>query len=139
MIQFRIRDRDHPEYSAYSAKGRNHYRVVTRKGRTFAVGDRRVELFTLGVLAEAIDRKTNTIVNWERAGKFPKPLYSVPSSKYKRWYSAEQVMNLHHLMHYRYGNAKTCQFDPQQFFTDVSRVYYESEIVVSSSGQINLK
>jgi hypothetical protein len=133
MIQYRVRDRLNP---LYNSKKKVLYVNVQRRGKKYMVAGVEVELFPPNVLAEAIDRKTYLVMRWERASLFPKPMYEVPGKMKRRWYSGEQVMNLHNLMHYRHGNYKSCKFSLPTFLEDVRRVFWKRNVVVQSNGEI---
>ena len=65
MIQFKIRDRDHPDY--HSKIRKVPWRIIGRRGAMYAMGEGKVELFTIKVMAEALDRSTWCILDWEKS------------------------------------------------------------------------
>jgi hypothetical protein len=142
VIVLRIKDRDHPDYHPkYSNRvplEKCPIRTVFRKGHEFQVDDATIELFTLQILAEAIDRQRETIMEWEKRGLFPKPLFQVAGHRIKRWYSSIQVLNLHNLMWGRYQCRKNQSMDMDSFFSDVRKVFYEHRLVVDDYGKIGV-
>lgn len=144
MIVFKVRDKDHPDYhprKSNQVAGTFPTRMVNRRGKMFDVGGVQIELFTVEVLAEAIDRKSDTIITWEKAGVFPKPVFqlSVRNTVGKRrLYSAVQVMNLHHLLWGKY-QARKKTLPLEEFLAEVKRVFYAKSVCVDEEGTIHLK
>jgi hypothetical protein len=69
------------------------------QGRNFNVGGKIVEFFPIGVLADALNRKTVTIRKWETEGVIPKASFLKPSKNkdvrgQRRIYTKEQIMGL---------------------------------------------
>lgn len=95
------------------------YKTVRRHGRRFKTTvDTEVDLFPVSVLAESIGRTIQTIILWEREGLFPAPMYVVPDTRKKRWYSRDQILGLARLMK-RYNLIKKPYFDKHSFLTEV--------------------
>lgn len=135
MIEFVVKDRDDPAYRKNLAVPPT--RRVRRKGQEFMVGGERLELFTIKTMAEVMDRTTICLLRWERAGLFPKPLFSVTGhKKTKRWYSAIQLVNCHRVAWYKYRFSKGRFFDLKQFSADIREVFYANKLVVSTTGQV---
>lgn len=70
-----------------------------RKGKTFEINHKKVELFTISDVAELLNRKPVTIRKWEEKGVIPKATYSKPGANKdprgrRRLYSREQVVAL---------------------------------------------
>lgn len=142
MIVFRIRDRDNPDYDSIRSNqvaGGFPSVVVARKGKMFDIGGQPVELFTLEVLAEAIDRTSYTVLEWERAGKFPRPVYRLNGvsehTARKRLYSSVQIMNLHYLTWDYYKCRKTggrhSHFSTDGYLLDIRNIFYARKIVIA--------
>lgn len=71
--------------------------ITERKGRLFDVDGKTIELFTLPVLANTIRKRDATLRHWEREGKFPAPMYRLPSRTpygFRRYYSKVQIANI---------------------------------------------
>lgn len=131
MIELWAKDRDHPDTNIKRCKW--VLRKVKRSGKVFVVQGRETEFFTLKTMAEALDRTTMTILMWEKKGLFPKPMFEVPLGRPgTRWYSKEQILNVHHLMLTKYNGWKHIK-DPElfkQFLADVKSVFYKREVVI---------
>jgi len=134
VITFRVRDKDHPDYKPRKAI----YRDVKREGRWFVVEGEQLELFQLKVLCQALDRTRETILQWEKDELFPKSMFRVPGSRIIRWYSGVQIINLHNLLHYKYGNTKSLHFQKTAFLQDVQEVFYEREVTQEGNGKFIL-
>lgn len=68
-------------------------------GKSFTIGGRAVELFTISQVAELLRRKPVTIRKWEEKGVIPKATYSKPGANKdprgrRRLYSRDQVLAL---------------------------------------------
>ena len=64
------------------------------KSRIYHLGGVDVELYTVGQLADALDREAVTIRKWERDGILPKAMFNSPSTDprgRRRLYSRAQV------------------------------------------------
>lgn len=138
-LQFRVRDRDHPDYDTKSSNkeaGSFPTRIVSRKGAEFQLSDGEiVELFTISVIAEAMDRTPQSLLNWERKGVFPKPLFKAGSDSQKRWYSSTQITNLHRLVWGKYHCRKNHTLDSDQFFGDIKELFYQPDVVLDENGE----
>ncbi len=136
MIIFEKKDRD---YIGYNPKLPKHvFKKVQRKGHFYSVDNERVELFTISVLAEALDRNVACVSEWERAGKFPRPLFTVPNKgTRRRWYSAAQILNMHRIWRYRYSGYKYHKSKEtfELFLTDLKKVFYSRVVVVDEKGE----
>ena len=136
MIEFVIKDRDNPEFRPKNPKG-FPTRVVRRKGQVFDINGEKLELFPIGVLAEAMDRSNKCILRWEKDKLFPKPLFKVPGKgEKKRWYSAMQITNCHRIAWHRHKFSKGRHFNPRTFCSEVRSVFYVNRLVVNTKGQI---
>jgi hypothetical protein len=142
MLTYRIRNRNHPDYDrkkSNAVAGQFPVLMVSRKGHHYAIGDEQVELFTIEVLAEALDRKRVTIIEWEKKKLFPKPVFSLThGERRRRLYSGVQVLNLHELMWNKYQARKSNTTDLASFFADAKRVFYARFLCVDEHGNINL-
>lgn len=99
--------------------------TVVREGRVFLVDGVPIKLFPIRVMAEAIDRIPRTIVDWERAGKFPKPMYAIPNARTKRWYSEHQILKLNEIwMSYRH-KGKARHFPVADFLKEIRNIFYK--------------
>ena len=61
---------------------------------TYCRDGQSIELFTIGHLADALERSPETIRRWERAGILPRPRYRRRSTSHRgerRLYSAGQI------------------------------------------------
>lgn len=140
VIQFLVRDRDHPDYDSKSScqvAGQFPSRLVQRKGTEFDLDGVAVELFTIGVLAASMDRTSQSLLKWEKAEHLPKPMYQLEGNK-RRWYSSTQVTNLHRLVWGRYQCRKNHTISLDMFFKDVRTVFYSQHIVVTEAGDIKI-
>lgn len=138
MITFAIRNR---QYEGYKPEKPPVWVNVERRGKVFVVGDREVELFPIRVLAEALDRTSDVIMRWERSGQFPKPIFEVPSEKLcGRWYSKEQITNMHRIFRFTYGGTKRWKSTEkhQRQMADFGKVYYCTQVVVDEKGVIHV-
>ena len=140
MIQFMVRDRDHPDYDTKASNqvaGGFPQRLVQRKGSEFELEGVAVELFTVGILAEAMDRTNQSLLKWEKRGQIPKPMFQLEGNK-RRWYSSTQVTNLHRLVWGKYQCRKNHTLVLSAFFRDVGTVFYANRIVVTETGDIKI-
>jgi hypothetical protein len=110
------------EYNIYD-KDFQQQRKVKRFGRVFIVGEKEIELFPVGVLAEIIDRTPQTITMWEKQGVFPRPMYKLPSGKCTRWYSKNQILGIQKI-YKEVGPTKSRHFDKERFFSEVKRNFF---------------
>lgn len=80
------------------------YRKVTRMGKIFNLpAGGVVELFTIRVFAEAVERKPAVVHLWEREKKLPTPMYQLGAEGKKsthRQYSGEQVVAANNLLRF---------------------------------------
>ncbi len=97
-------------------------------GRVFLVGGVAIKLYPVGVLADAIDRKPRTIIEWEKAGLFPKPMYAVPNTNYKRWYSERQVLFCNQLWLEFRNKGKAKHFPYEEFLKRVRERFYRVDV-----------
>jgi hypothetical protein len=79
--------------------------TVTRNGKLFKdpVTKHPVELFKIGVLAEAVERSTKALILWEKEGLLPMPTYKLSAEgavASHRVYSAAQVTSANSLLRY---------------------------------------
>jgi hypothetical protein len=70
--------------------------LAGRRGKTFTIGGKEIELFTISQLAFYLNRKPVTIRKWESEGVIPKATYSKPGINKdprgrRRLYSRAQV------------------------------------------------
>lgn len=143
-IQFLIRDRDHPDYDPKKTSLPGEYnfptRLITRKGTMYMLGSEEIELFGMSVLTEAIDRTKEWVAKMERSEKFPKPFYSIQGlgGKKRRWYSGVQLINMHRVAWYKWGNRKNVTISADKFLADLCLVFYQPRIVVDKQGNINV-
>lgn len=131
MIEIRVRARFDPE---------RHFVPVRRRGTLYDLGGEVVELFTLKVLAEALDRSRDTLKEWERRGDLPRPLFQVERSRRFledgpwRTYSATQVMNANRLARLHFGDRRRID-DAATFAAFVSalrRCWYRPDLNAST-------
>ncbi len=127
-ISFLKRDRDYVGYAPHKAP---RYRKVERRGQVYRIEGVEVELFTLGTLAEAMDRTAHTIMMWEIRGLFPKPLFAVGGHRIKRWYSGAQILNLHKLMMEKYSGLKYLHEKEvfESFIKDAKAIFYHRSVL----------
>jgi hypothetical protein len=139
VIEFKVKDRESKryEYTRHNIERETPTRQIVRKGKSYDIGGEEVELFTAGVLLEAIDRTRMWLFRMERDGLFPKPMYTIDVGKrVTRYYSASQIMNLHFLMWGKYSARKNHTFDKDEFSKDVLKVFYERDVIVETDGRI---
>jgi len=110
--------------------------TVERTGKMFELDGEQIELFPIGVLAEALDRSAHTIKLAELKGEFPKPMFRVPGSRTKRWYSSIQILNLHRLMYLRNGGRKYFQDRDvyELWVQEVKDIFYKRRLVIDENG-----
>ena len=137
-ILFRIRDRTHPEYDSKRSNENALMaptRLMKKEGVIYSLGDGdKVELFTIGTLAKAIDRIPDTIIKWEKQKRFPRPMFQVDKQRAFRWYSGVQIMNFHNLAWGKYKVRKNHLAQTDAFLRDVLRVFYEDKVVIDEDG-----
>lgn len=105
---------------------------VIKKGLFVDLGGELIELFRIGVLADALDRHPVQIKVWERQKLFPPPLFDVEVKKHatqerkQRWYSSVQIANCHFVMQKKYGGRKnlTGPGEMDCFLADLRAVFY---------------
>ena len=135
MIQFKKKVRD---FVGYDPKKRSKpiMHMVERTGRIFQMDNEDIELFPVGVLAEALDRSSHTLKLLELKGEFPKPMFRVTGSRTKRWYSSVQILNLHRLMYLRHGGRKYFQDRElyELWLSDVKELFYKRTVVIDEHG-----
>lgn len=111
---------------------KDRWMIQRKRGRVFECDGRRVELFPLSVLARAIGKTEQSIKLWEKAGKFPRPMFTVPiQKKITRWYSKEQIANIRAL--YKQYPKKS---DHAKFLKAVWKVFYNLERVIEGGGDV---
>jgi hypothetical protein len=97
------------------------------KGRLYNVGGKAFEVYKVKTLAEALGKTTAAIEKWEIYGWFPKPLFYVRSDRIgicRRWYSREQILNLHDVIcALPYGRGNGHRHYKDQFFKTVRAVF----------------
>lgn len=118
------------------------YVQVVRKGRVFTVDGKTIELFRVGVFAEALDRTSQSIERWHKEGSLPTPMFKVPGQREgARWYSKWQILNIAHLYVTSY-DRKNKYFDKKKFLSEVRELWYKMEFtegVVNSQQQAQEK
>ena len=135
-ILFQKRQRDTVDYSP---RKEAIWVPVQRKGQKWAdpTTGGVIELFRIKTFAEALDRTTEVIKDWERKKYIPPPLFAPENEQCKHWYSAVQIINCHRIMLGRYGGRKYMQdrtmFD--RFIQDIRSVWYAEKITVSEKGE----
>ena len=132
MIEFNIRNRD------TQLRGPKRFIRVRREGWLYDVPNLgEIEVFRIGTLAEAVDRKVETIVAWENDGLIPQPLFAVYGSKW-RLYSDVQITNVHRLAVARLkGRRYVPREELDNFFDEIWSVWYEPEVIVLDNGAIS--
>lgn len=66
-------------------------------GREFLIGTKVTRLYSIGVMARALNRASGTLRLWEESGVIPKPTLILPSGTpngKRRLYTEEQIMGL---------------------------------------------
>lgn len=141
MITFDIRDRDHPKHNP--KKATRFWRKVSRVGKVYAVNGEEIELFTMTVLSEALDREKELLLEWEKAGLLPRPIFQLPDKPLYRYYSATQIINMHRVFRYRYGGLKHLHIIRnggkdlrKRFLADLKQVFYSGKVIVTEDGGI---
>lgn len=137
MIKFVIRDRNSELYDSKRSNehaGTCPVRLVQRKGHLFELGSGEVELFEVRVMAEAMDRRRRTLIEYEKQSWFPRPMYKMPNSL-KRWYSGVQVLNVHRVVWLRHGARKNGTMDRKRFFDEIKSVFYADRLIVNEAGE----
>jgi len=103
------------------------------KARVYEIDGVRFRLFRTGTLAKCLGRTNKTISNWEKAGKLPKPIFTVVDTKLeddinKRWYSEKQIRmmqkHMREILSDRLTKTKTPTVDHEAFFAAVRRDWY---------------
>ena len=126
-VQFHVRDTLYP---GYISTARKVWRLIERKGTWYHLSTGRVELFAVATVAECIGKKSATWVEWEGLEKVPPPMYRIGGGKERRrWYSGEQIMNIHNLYFHKYEGklgafaGDRARYDA--FFKDLRSIFYE--------------
>ena len=109
-------------------KAGKRLRTVERRGKMFEVDGVYVKLFPIRVMAEAIDRTTRTLGNWERQGLFPKPMFKVPGTNCLRWYSEAQILRLNQIWLEFRDQGKGMHFDRDAFLSRIREVFYKADL-----------
>lgn len=109
-------------------KDLGRYVEVTRKGKVYDLDGRNVELFPVRVLAEALDRTSQSIQRWHREKTLPPPMFKTPGENVNRVYSKWQIINVAHLYVTRY-DRKNRYFDKEKFLSEVRAVWYKTEFL----------
>lgn len=133
MVELNIRERNFPGYRRTT---KIKFRKAEFHGKLYSVDGETVELFPVSVMALALDRSPLTLKEYEKEGRFPRPLYEVAGRANRRWYSATQISNIHRLWFLKYGGLKTLNAggpgrlnDPDgrmmTFWKEVRAVFYE--------------
>lgn len=115
--------------------------IVNRRGVLYDLGGEDVELFTVRVLAEALDRSRDTVLTWERRGHLPPPLFRVerprPTERDGDWrmYSATQVVNANTLALRYFGKRRRIDDRRRfaEFVGELRRVWYAPSVIVAST------
>jgi len=135
-VRIWVKDRDRHDYNP--ARDVAPLKAVIRKGHKFDIETIGVvEVFRLGVLAEAMDRKDHVLWDWERRGVLPKPLYEVTfDTRCRRWYSAHQIVNVNRLTQIRWQGKKYLhkRNDFDQFLAEMRLCFYAPDLVVDEQG-----
>jgi hypothetical protein len=133
MIELNLRNRDPQLY------GSRRYIRVQREGWLYdAPTTGEMELFRVGVLAEAVDRSVDTLVDWESEALIPIPLFKVHGMRW-RLYSAEQIVNIHYLAMARLrGRRYVPRAELGKFFDEIWAVFYLRDVVVREDGVISV-
>lgn len=100
-------------------------------GKVFHVASVVVELYPLQALAKAVNRQSDTMKLWEKAGWIHPPLFRVtgtPLQVLKRYYSREQIINSYQVYN-RFPYAPNFPRLREQFFTLFNMVFDEGEII----------
>lgn len=82
--------------------------------KKFTISGREIDVWSIKHLAEALRRTTQTIVIWERRGKFPKPLLKTPDGL--RWYTRPEI-SVYGSLAVTYGLGS--RTDTEEFFRAV--------------------
>ena len=134
MIEIVVKNRT---YEGYTQRAAPVLAKVKRSGVLYDIDGVTLELFRLGVFAEALDRKSLQIKKWIRQGFLPPPMYQIEGKKScKHWYSAAQVVNFNRLFYFRYGGVKHPRREEfTRFLNEVKKLYYVRSIVVGLDGK----
>jgi hypothetical protein len=110
---------------------------VQRVGKVYQVADKQVELFKIGVLAEAMDRAVVTVRELERDKKIPPPLFDLGNNK--RHYSGTQIVNINRLIFLRWKGQKFFQNTEvfEKYCEEIRSVWYASTIVINDQGEFD--
>lgn len=128
-VQYSVRDRNKDGYKPKT--DRATFVKVEKRGVKFDVDGTTVELFPLKVIAEALDRKSVTLTELEKAGKFPKPIFRVEGKGNRRYYSAIQVVNCNNVLVHKWRGRKYFQQKGlvDEFFRDIFGVWYAEGVI----------
>jgi hypothetical protein len=116
---------------------------ITRTGKVYPVGDVTIELFTVQVLAEAVERTDQSIKAWETEDKFPVPMFRVKGKTFQgspiRFYSGGQIL-LCNLIYRSMGASKGASFNRKAFAEQVRLYFYRPNLSVDpTSGVITFE
>jgi len=90
-----------------------------KAAKVYMVGNKKVALYSIGVLANAIDRQQQTVRKWEKRGVIPPAQYR--SETGRRLYTKQQVDIVKRLVN-KYG-IKQGQKIPDAFIDEIYREF----------------
>jgi hypothetical protein len=127
-----------PLHLQVAGSSRPSFITVRRQGALFDLGgDGTIELFRIGVLAEAVDRSRDRVVEWEKNRLIPPSLFAVHGERW-RYVSAAQLTNVNRLAVLRFAGRRYVPASIMEtFFDDVWRTWYQPEVIVDTNGDVD--
>lgn len=113
------------------------FATVRKRGVQYDLGGEQIELFTVRVLAAALDRSRDTVLVWEELAHLPPPLFRTPFSRRSerdgtwRMYSGVQVVNANMLAMKHFGGRRRVDDSAllARFAAELRGVWYSPELL----------
>lgn len=106
------------------------FKKVKRRGKKYQTSvDTQIDLFSIAILAEALNRTPQVVICWEKEGVFPTPMYVVSNEK-KRWYSRAQILGIQQIL-YKQKITKGRFFDRGKFLGEVRERFTKFDLEVA--------
>jgi hypothetical protein len=127
-----------PRHLQVAGSSQPRFVTVRREGALFDLGgDGFIEIFRVGVLAEAVDRSRDRVLEWEKSRLIPPPLFQVHGERW-RYYSAAQLVCVNRLAIARFaGRRYVPSMTMDMFFDEVWKTWFVGEVIVDNSGEVD--
>jgi hypothetical protein len=119
MISFKVWD-----------KNRKNYITAYKYGRLFDLDGVDIKLFPIRVMAEAVNRTNVTLLAWEKEGRFPTPMYKVPNTIIKRWYSENQILKANEIALKYAPKGKSKHLDVDNMLKEFRDMFYKVDLEI---------